>query len=85
MRKSNIGLWGAGILVAALVISQTGQEAFAVQRKPGTGALGATCGCLCYGKTGWCKPATGKDGVCRCSKDPVYPCSGTCTQEKAKK
>lgn len=78
-----------GILVAiiltTLVVSQTGREALALKRTPGAGA-GATCGCLCYGKTGWCKASTGKDGLsCSCSKDPVYPCSGTCTKEKTTK
>lgn len=85
MRKSSIGLWVAIILLTA-VCSQIGEEASAVTRRPGGASAGATtCGCLCYGKTGWCKPSTSSDGKCSCTKDPVYPCSGTCTQEKAKK
>ena len=86
MQKSQIGLRLASIVLAALLISQMSQAAWAVQRRPGGGGgQGATCGCLCNGKTGWCKATTRTDGKCRCTKDSVYPCSGTCTQEKARK
>jgi hypothetical protein len=83
MRNSRYALRVVVILVTAMLL-QFGQQASAVTKRPGGASAGrTTCGCLCYGKTGWCKPQT-TDGKCTCSKDPVYPCSGTCTQEKIK-
>lgn len=85
MKRSRIGLLIAHILVTAVLIVQMAGEASAIQRRPGgSSSQGATCGCLCYGKTGWCKASTSKEGKCSCTKDSVYPCSGTCTQEKIK-